>query len=91
MSSAGAECEHLNHVSTQIPYAIYVAVISFVCYIIAGFVPNALIMLPLSIAIMIGSLFVTKAIAKNYYAKKDALAPVAETATESAEEDKVEE
>ncbi len=72
MSSAGAECEHLNHVSTQIPYALYVAVISFVCFIIAGFVPNALIMLPLSIAIMIGSLFVTKKIVSNYYAKKDA-------------------
>ena len=72
MSSAGAECEHLNHVSTQIPYAIYVAVISFVCYIIAGFVPNALVMLPLSFAIMIGSLFVTKIVAKKYYAKKDA-------------------
>ena len=81
MSSAGAECEHLNHVSTQIPYSIYVAIISFVCYIIAGFVPNALIMLPLSIAIMIGSLFVTKIIAKKYYAKKDALA----AATENAE------
>ncbi len=72
MSSAGAECEHLNHVSTQIPYAIYVAAISFVCYIIAGFVPNALLMLPLSIAIMIASLIVTKIIAKKYYAKKDA-------------------
>ena len=60
MSSAGAECEHINHVSTQIPYAIYVAVISFVCYIVAGFVPNAYIMLPLSIAIMVGSLFLTK-------------------------------
>ena len=72
MSSAGAECEHLNHVSTQIPYAVYVAIISFVCFIIAGFVPNALIMLPLSIVIMIASLFVTKKIANNYYAKKEA-------------------
>jgi Na+/H+ antiporter NhaC len=72
MSSAGAECEHLNHVSTQIPYAVYVAIISFVCFIIAGFVPNALIMLPLSIAIMIGSLFVTKKIVAKRYAKKDA-------------------
>ena len=72
MSSAGAECEHLNHVSTQIPYAIYIAVISFVCFVIAGFIPNAFIMLPLSIAIMIGSLFITKIIAKKYYAKLDA-------------------
>lgn len=60
MSSAGAECEHLNHVSTQIPYAIYVAIISFVCYIVAGFVPNWYVMLPLSVVIMIGSLFVTR-------------------------------
>jgi Na+/H+ antiporter NhaC len=60
MSSAGAECEHINHVSTQIPYSLYVAVISFVCYIVAGFVPNAFIMLPVSIAVMVGSLFLTK-------------------------------
>ncbi len=72
MSSAGAECEHLNHVSTQIPYALYVAIVSFVCYIIAGFVPNALVMLPLSIVVMVGSLFLTKYVAKKYYAKKDA-------------------
>jgi Na+/H+ antiporter NhaC len=60
MSSAGAECEHLNHVTTQIPYAVYVAGISFVSFIIAGFIPNALIALPISIALMIGSLFLTK-------------------------------
>ena len=39
MSSAGAECEHLNHVSTQLPYALYVAVASFVSFIFAGFIP----------------------------------------------------
>ncbi len=71
MSSAGAECEHLNHVSTQIPYALYVAGISFVCYIFAGFVPNWYITLPVSIAVMIGSLFVMKKITTNYYAKKE--------------------
>jgi Na+/H+ antiporter NhaC len=57
MSSAGAECEHLNHVSTQIPYSVFVAGVSFVCFIIAGFVPIWYVMLPLSIAIMIGSIF----------------------------------
>ena len=72
MSSAGAECEHLNHVSTQLPYAIYVAVVSFVCFIIAGFVQNAYIMLPLSIIIMLGSLFVTKHIANKKYAQNEA-------------------
>ena len=39
MSSAGAQCDHVNHVSTQLPYAITVAAISFVCFIIAGFAP----------------------------------------------------
>lgn len=60
MSSAGAECEHLNHVSTQLPYAIYVAVISFVCFIIAGFVPIWYVALPIAVAIMVASLFATK-------------------------------
>lgn len=65
MSSAGAECEHLNHVSTQIPYAVYVAAVSFICFIIAGFVPNWYIMLPLSIVIMVGSLIAVKYIVKK--------------------------
>ena len=60
MSSAGAECEHINHVSTQLPYAIYVAAISFVCFVLAGFITIWYIMLPISIAIMIGCLFITK-------------------------------
>ena len=60
MSSAGAECEHINHVSTQLPYAIYVAAVSFVCFILAGFITIWYVMLPLSIAIMIGCLFATK-------------------------------
>ena len=71
MSSAGAECEHLNHVTTQIPYAIYVAIVSFVSFIIAGFIPNALIALPIAIAILIGSLFVTRHVANKMYAKKE--------------------
>ena len=75
MSSAGAECEHLNHVSTQLPYAIYVAIISFVCYIIAGFIPTWYIALPIAIAIMIGSLFVTKIVVKKLY-KNETTAPV---------------
>lgn len=45
MSSAGAQCIHVNHVSTQLPYAITVAAISFVCFLIAGFVQNAVICL----------------------------------------------
>ena len=64
MSSAGAECEHINHVSTQLPYAIYVAAVSFVCFIIAGFIPNWYVMLPVSVGIMIGSLVLVKFIFK---------------------------
>ncbi len=69
MSSAGAECEHLNYVQTQIPYALYIAVISFVCYIIAGFIPNAWIALPIAMVIMVASLFVTKYIVTKKEAK----------------------
>ena len=61
MASAGAQCNHVNHVSTQLPYAITCAVTSFVCYIIAGFVQNWYIMLPLSIVIMILVIFGIKA------------------------------
>lgn len=57
MASAGAQCNHLVHVSTQLPYAMYVAAISFVGYIIAGFVRNVYITLIVSFALLILSLF----------------------------------
>ncbi len=76
MSSAGAECEHLNHVSTQLPYALFVAGVSFVCFIIAGFVQITYIMLPLAIAIMIGALFATKFILKFIESKKAVTIPL---------------
>ena len=60
MSSAGGQCNHLNHVSTQIPYAVTVAAISFVMYIIAGFIQNWLICLPIGIALTVGTLFAIK-------------------------------
>lgn len=60
MSSAGARCVHVLHVSTQLPYAITVAVISFICYIVAGFVQNALICLVLGAVLIIGFLFYMK-------------------------------
>ena len=62
MASAGAQCNHINHVSTQLPYAITVAAVSFVAYIIAGFISNWLIVLPIAIVLMIGTLFVIKLI-----------------------------
>ena len=62
MSSAGAQCDHLNHVSTQLPYAITVAAISFVNFIIAAFIQNAIISLAIATVMTIATLFVIKAI-----------------------------
>ena len=60
MASAGADCDHINHVNTQLPDAITVALVSFVCYIIAGFVPKWGIVLPIAIVLMIATLLVIK-------------------------------
>ena len=57
MASAGAQCDHVDHVSTQLPYAVAAAAVSFVAYIIAGFIPNALIALPIAVALMVATLF----------------------------------
>ncbi len=62
MASAGAQSNHINHVSTQLPYALTVTAVSFVSYIIAGFVKNAWICLPVAIALMLITLFVIKAV-----------------------------
>ena len=64
MASAGAECNHINHVSTQIPYALTVAAVSFVCYIIAGIVQNIFIVLPIAFALMLAILLVIKKMSK---------------------------
>ena len=65
MASAGAQCNHVNHVSTQLPYAVTVAGVSFVTYIIAGFVQSAWIALPAGILMMLGVLAVIKYNHKN--------------------------
>ncbi len=53
MASAGAQCDHVDHVSTQLPYAMTVAAVSCVSYLVAGFVPNAFIALPVAVALMV--------------------------------------
>ena len=60
MASAGAQCDHVVHVNTQLPYAMLVAAVSFVSYIVAGFVRTAWIALPVAVALMLGTLFVMK-------------------------------
>ena len=62
MASAGAQSNHVNHVSTQLPYALTVATVSFVSYIIAGFVKKVYIVLPISIVLMLLTLVVIKKI-----------------------------
>lgn len=62
MASAGAQCEHVNHVTTQLPYAVTAAAVSFVSYIIAGFVQSAWIALPIAIALMVVTMFVIRAV-----------------------------
>ena len=65
MASAGGQCNHVNHVTTQLPYAVTVAAVSFVTYIIAGFIQNAFICLPIGLVLMFGTLMVIRAITKN--------------------------
>jgi Na+/H+ antiporter NhaC len=68
MASAGAQCDHVKHVSTQIPYAISVAIISFVAYIVAGFtqklgiIPSAIISWVVALGFLFGFLFIMKSI-----------------------------
>ena len=62
MASAGAHCFHLNHVSTQIPYGVTVAAVSFVSFIIAGLVQNVVVCMIIAVVLMIGTLLVIKAV-----------------------------
>jgi len=64
MASAGAQCDHVNHVSTQLPYAISCAVIAGIAYLVAGVLgvvgAPVIIALPVGIVLMLGFLFVMK-------------------------------
>ena len=65
MASAGAQCNHVNHVSTQLPYALMVAAISFVTYIVAGFTKSAWISLPVGIILTLIVLFMFRTMHKR--------------------------
>jgi len=66
MASAGAQCNHVNHVNTQLPYAMSVAAVSFISYIIAGctqklgILASFFISFPIGVALLIGFLFLMK-------------------------------
>lgn len=72
MASAGAQCNHVNHVTTQLPYAVTVAIVSGITYLIAGILQNflagalvAVISLVIGIVLMVGTLLVIRAITPN--------------------------
>ncbi|WP_455619665.1 Na+/H+ antiporter NhaC family protein [Eisenbergiella sp.] len=65
MASAGAQCDHVNHVTTQLPYVITVAAVSFVTYLLAGFVQSAWITLPIGLALLIIVLLVIRGTQRN--------------------------
>ena len=65
MASAGAECNHIQHVSTQIPYALTAAAVSFISYVLAGFIQNVFIVLPIAFILMFVTLVVIKKLSAN--------------------------
>ena len=60
MASAGAQCNHVNHVTTQLPYAVVAAAVSFVTYLVAGFTQNPWISLPVGVILMLAVLVIIK-------------------------------
>ena len=84
MASTGAQCDHVNHVSTQLPYAMTVAAVSAVGYLLSGFVQNVFVVLGVSIILMLGTLLVIRMIYGNDNSKAvavagDAAAPAKES------------
>ena len=65
MSSAGAQCNHLDHVATQIPYVITVAAVCFVGFIVAGFAQNVYITWIVTLALLLGTLFVIRSLERK--------------------------
>ena len=68
MASAGAHCYHLNHVFTQLPYALTVSAVSFVSFILAGLIQNVFVNLLIAVVLMVGTLLVIRAIVAKKHA-----------------------
>ena len=66
MASAGADCNHIGHVSTQLPYALTVAGVSFLGYLLAGFVQKVWIVLPVAVVMMLATLLVIRTVQKKH-------------------------
>ena len=65
MASAGAQCNHINHVSTQLPYVVVIATISCISYIIAGVINNPFVPLGIGILLTVGTLYMIKKFSKT--------------------------
>jgi len=66
MASTGAQCEHINHVKTQLPYALLSAGVSFVGFVLAGIIQNWIIVLPICLALMAAILLGIRANQKKH-------------------------
>lgn len=75
MASAGARCNHVIHVNTQLPYALLVAAVSCAGYVIAAFVPTAWVALPVTVVLMLGVLFVTKFLTRRLTDRTEVASP----------------
>jgi Na+/H+ antiporter NhaC len=71
MASAGAQCDHVNHVNTQLPYALFVAVVSVVSFIVAGFTRSAALSLAVGVALVVGVLVIVYAKSKGGNVKNE--------------------
>ena len=65
MASTGALCEHISHVNTQLPYALLACAVSFVGFLMAGFVQNVLIVLPACVFLLVAVLFIMRAVQRR--------------------------
>ena len=70
MASAGADCVHINHVNTQLPYALTVAGVSFITFILAGVIQMWYVVLPIGIILMVGTLVAIKYVQKYLDSQK---------------------
>ena len=86
MASAGANVNHIEHVSTQIPYALTVAAVSFVCFVIAGFVQNPIVCLIIGTVLTVGVLFVLRNTRIGRETSQTYKGAMPEVATEAAAE-----
>ena len=85
MSSAGAQCNHIAHVSTQLPYALTCAAVSFITYLVAGFAKNAFISLFIGIALMVGMVILLKYVFPTTEVASDSASSKKETPTPEKE------